>query len=69
VGNLEIAARFSEIADLLELRDENPFRVRAYRRGAQQLEALGEEAGQARTPAPSPISRSCVARCRPASAS
>ena len=36
----EIAACFSEMADLLEYRGENPFRVRAYRRAAQNLEAF-----------------------------
>lgn len=34
----EIAELFSEMGDLLELQGENPFRVRAYRRAAQQLE-------------------------------
>jgi DNA polymerase (family X) len=45
--NVEVAALFHEIADLLELREENVFRVRAYRRAAQQLENLGEDAGDA----------------------
>ena len=36
----DIAARFSEIADLLEYRGDNPFRVRAYRRAARNLEAF-----------------------------
>ncbi len=34
----EIAAIFAQIADLLELRGENPFRIRAYRRAAQSVE-------------------------------
>ncbi len=38
--NLEIAKIFMEIADLLEIKDENPFRIRAYRRAAQNLESL-----------------------------
>ena len=38
--NQEIAKAFSEIADMLELKGENPFRIRAYRRAAQNLEAL-----------------------------
>ena len=38
--NLEIAAVFNQIADLLEIQGANPFRVRAYRRAAQNLEAL-----------------------------
>jgi DNA polymerase (family 10) len=35
VHNADIARAFDEIADLLELRDENPFRVRAYRNAAR----------------------------------
>ena len=41
--NAEIAALFSEIADFLEIKGENPFRVRAYRRAAQALEGLSED--------------------------
>lgn len=33
--NADIAVAFEEIADLLELGDENPFRVRAYRNAAR----------------------------------
>ncbi len=33
----EIAAAFEEIADLLELKNENPFRIRAYRNAARSL--------------------------------
>jgi DNA polymerase (family 10) len=35
VHNADIARAFDEIADLLELGDENPFRVRAYRNAAR----------------------------------
>jgi len=35
--NKEIGALFDEIADILELRGENRFRINAYRRGAQSL--------------------------------
>ena len=35
VHNADIARLFDELADLLELRDENPFRVRAYRNAAR----------------------------------
>jgi DNA polymerase (family 10) len=42
--NLQLAECFQEIADLLELREENAFRIRAYRRAAQQLENLPEDA-------------------------
>jgi len=38
--NLEIATLFSRIADLLEIQGANPFRVRAYRRAADNLESL-----------------------------
>src|SRR5262245_50923715 len=41
--NLELAGLFHEIGDLLEIREENAFRIRAYRRAAQQLESLGED--------------------------
>jgi DNA polymerase (family 10) len=43
VKNLELAALFNEIADLLELKDESPFRVNAYRRAARALEGLTED--------------------------
>ncbi|MDH5202537.1 MAG: DNA polymerase/3'-5' exonuclease PolX [Nitrospirota bacterium] len=38
--NQEIARIFNDIADLLEIKGENPFRIRAYRRAAQNIEAL-----------------------------
>lgn len=41
--NLEIANLFNEIADFLEVKDENPFRIRAYRRAAQAVEGLAED--------------------------
>jgi len=47
VRNVELAELFDEIADLLEIREENVFRVRAYRRAAQQLESLAEDAAEA----------------------
>ena len=40
VGNDEIAATFDNIAELLELEDANPFRIRAYRNAARTLRAL-----------------------------
>jgi len=40
VQNAEIAAMFDQTAELLEILDENPFRVRAYRRAARILEGL-----------------------------
>jgi len=41
VANARIAADLDEIADLLELQDANPFRVRAYRNGARTVRDLG----------------------------
>jgi len=38
--NLEIVAIFNQIADLLEIQGANPFRVRAYRRGAIAIQGL-----------------------------
>ncbi len=38
--NREIAKALNTIADLLEIRGDNPFRIRAYRRAAQILEDL-----------------------------
>jgi DNA polymerase (family X) len=40
--NQEIADLLNRIADLLENRDENPFRVRAYRSGATSLQAADQ---------------------------
>ncbi|MFH1381209.1 MAG: helix-hairpin-helix domain-containing protein, partial [Candidatus Omnitrophota bacterium] len=41
--NLEIAAIFSNIADLLEIKNENPFRIRAYRKASQTLEDITKD--------------------------
>ncbi len=38
--NKDVAGLFNEIADILELKGENVFRVNAYRRGAQNIEGL-----------------------------
>jgi DNA polymerase (family 10) len=38
--NQEIARIFNEIADLLEIKGGNPFRIRAYRRAAQNIDGL-----------------------------
>lgn len=43
VHNADIAAIFGEIADLLEIRGENPFRVRAYRNAARSVGELGRD--------------------------
>ncbi len=43
VHNAEIAAAFGEIADLLEIRGENPFRIRAYRNASRIVGDSGRE--------------------------
>jgi DNA polymerase (family 10) len=43
VHNADIAAIFDEIADLLAIEGENPFRIRAYRNAARTLRDLGRE--------------------------
>ena len=43
VHNEDIALIFEEIADLLEIEDANPFRVRAYRSAARMIRSLGQE--------------------------
>ena len=43
VHNADIAAVFSEIADLLEIEQANPFRIRAYRNAARMVSELGRE--------------------------
>jgi DNA polymerase (family 10) len=43
VHNADIGAIFEEIADLLEIRGENPFRVRAYRNAARSVGELGRD--------------------------
>jgi len=40
--NAEIAAVFEQVADLLEFKDSNPFRVRAYRNAARTIRDLPE---------------------------
>ncbi|MGE5098182.1 MAG: DNA polymerase/3'-5' exonuclease PolX [Betaproteobacteria bacterium] len=44
--NADIAAAFDEMADLLELSNENPFRVRAYRNASRIVAELGLDIGQ-----------------------
>ncbi len=41
--NQQIARIFNEIAELLELKGENVFRIRAYRRAAQNLDGLSKD--------------------------
>ncbi|MCK4738423.1 MAG: DNA polymerase III, partial [Deltaproteobacteria bacterium] len=40
MDNVEIANIFNKIADLLEIKDENPFRIRSYRNAADVIENL-----------------------------
>ena len=46
VHNADITAIFEEIADLLEIEDANPFRIRAYRNAARSLGELPQDARQ-----------------------
>ena len=41
--NQEIANIFRQIAQILEIKDENPFRIRAYERAAQNIESIPED--------------------------
>lgn len=41
IHNADIARVFGEIADLLEIENGNPFRIRAYRNAARTVETLG----------------------------
>lgn len=44
--NQEIAEIFNDIADLLEIKGENPFRIRAYRRAALNIEGLTKDVAE-----------------------
>jgi DNA polymerase (family 10) len=41
IRNADVAAIFTEIADLIEISSGNPFRIRAYRNAARTVEMLG----------------------------
>lgn len=41
-SNAEIATLFEEIADILEIQNANPFRIRAYRNAARQIHGMGK---------------------------
>jgi DNA polymerase (family 10) len=43
MSNQEIARIFDKIADILEIRSGNPFRIRAYRRAAQNITGLAKD--------------------------
>jgi DNA polymerase (family X) len=44
--NQEIAKIFNDIADLLEIKGENPFRIRAYRRAALNIESFAKDVAE-----------------------
>jgi len=44
--NQEIAKIFNEIADILEIKGDNPFRIRAYRRAAQNIDGLAKDVAE-----------------------
>ncbi len=44
--NQQIAKMFGEMADLLEIKGENVFRIRAYRRAAQNIDGLPKDVSQ-----------------------
>jgi len=46
LANGEIARTFEDIADLLEIKGENPFRIRAYRNAARTVMGLQAEAAE-----------------------
>ena len=46
MNNIEIARVFQDIADLLELKGENPFKIRAYRKVVRSIEHLPVEVEQ-----------------------
>ncbi len=46
LSNVDIAAAFEEIADMLAIESANPFRIRAYRNAARTLRGLKEEAAE-----------------------
>jgi DNA polymerase (family 10) len=41
--NQEVTKIFNDIADILEIQGSNPFRIRAYRRAAQNIERLAQD--------------------------
>ena len=43
MGNFEVAKIFRDIAKILEIKEDNPFRIRAYERAAQNIEGLSED--------------------------
>ena len=46
MNNKEIARVFTDIADLLKLKGENPFKIRAYQKAVRSIEHLPVEVEQ-----------------------
>jgi DNA polymerase (family 10) len=46
MNNTAIAQVFQDMADLLELKEDNPFKIRAYQKAARTIETLPEELDQ-----------------------
>jgi DNA polymerase (family 10) len=44
--NREVSKLFNDIADILEIKGDNPFRIRAYRRAAMNIEALPRDVAE-----------------------
>ncbi len=44
--NQEVAKIFNDIADLLEIKGDNPFRIRAYRRAAQNIDSFAKDVAE-----------------------
>mgnify|MGYP000713561241 CR=1 FL=1 len=44
--NQEVARLFRDIADILQIKGANPFRIRAYQKAAQNIESLSEDIAQ-----------------------
>ena len=44
--NQEIVRIFNDIADFLEIKGENPFRIRAYRRATLNIESLTKDVSE-----------------------
>ena len=44
--NQNIAKIFNEIGDILEIKGDNPFRIRAYRRAAQNIDGLAKDVAE-----------------------
>ena len=45
--NKEVAEVFRQIAEILEIQNENSFRIRAYFKAAQNIESLGRDIAEA----------------------